>query len=830
VRHPPGNGHAALHRFLLTHKFYAKGIHNDKVQLHSKFGVSFADNIEDIEETRLIPYGHSQNFMAMTLQFTGPPTAIFKDIRITTSDWSLPCLSARQILYAAFDVVALFQCYPQYPPAKLRSASAVKSAPPRRIKLRPPKENRQRAQPVRKEFLSRIVLKVTEAQPMVGFLVSGYRGRTDPVALRKIFVSEPPGLQFVAGWNGFVMISIAADVPFELSAPFGAVRRLPEVDPAGVSEGDVFFVKQVPTALENEDNLQQFLYSFGHDHRIAFEPWYTRIQIHHAQASMRFRTFVPFVPIEDDRPLLFDTFPTFLPMVRATLPPHFDEAKVRAFFGEVTNVSFLRRRAKREPMTAIVTFDSIDASLRALELCYATVGGFTIYVHRFTDENHLRFLRCYALVIREDCSDERALRDRFSRYREVFLATYDRFLGVGCVQFFNKLAASRASVEANTIPMPLGTVGFIRNLPLDTTEQRVLELTRKFGRVLSLTFRDLDDFMRTCIAEVVFETETQAAALKKALHQCEYEGNRLEINAIIPRTTEAPVWKMQQRKLWVSMTEPEGIEKAFERASEFGRILEVREHPDGFYVKFLRGDAAGAGVAQHGFRAPAPLEFATKIIPEDFEILRVLFQPRECIGQQIMAVVIDPLPASLPNSRIEQLLVECRDYAIMIKKSVEASESDKRALIYTKSKSAMVKVHGKLHNLKVDGELLALFKYPLRKIPRGPRHHPFEEIHKPRKMAIVVDPIPDTLTEKRVREMMADCGKYDLKISKSALSEAKRRLLIQPRNLKAKSECFRILSLTAIDGHQLSVVRMKREDISKSLAEEEEEGNEEDQE
>jgi hypothetical protein len=94
----------------------------------------------------------------------------------------------------------------------------------------------------------------------------------------------------------------------------------------------------------------------------------------------------------------------------------------------------------------------------------------------------------------------------------------------------------------------------------------------------------------------------------------------------------------------------------------------------------------------------------------------------------------------------------------------------------------------------------------------------------------VVDPIPNSLTEKRVREMMVDCGKYDLTISRSAITEANRRLLIQPRNLKAKSDCFRILSLAVMDGQSLPVVRMKREDIPKSLGEEQEEEDEEDQE
>ncbi|KAK8892305.1 hypothetical protein M9Y10_029530 [Tritrichomonas musculus] len=119
LRHPNGEGNKVLLNFLLTHNFYAKGINNDKKQLKRKFETDqIANNIEDIARTRLIPYNYSENFMSMVRQFSGEPTAEFKDIRITTSNWELPKLSKRQILYAAFDVVSLKECYPNYPPKK----------------------------------------------------------------------------------------------------------------------------------------------------------------------------------------------------------------------------------------------------------------------------------------------------------------------------------------------------------------------------------------------------------------------------------------------------------------------------------------------------------------------------------------------------------------------------------------------------------------------------------------------------------------------------------------------------------------------------------------
>ena len=53
----------------------------------NKFGSTFSENFEDIALTRLIPYGNSENFVKMTLQFAGKPKAEFKDIEITKSNW-----------------------------------------------------------------------------------------------------------------------------------------------------------------------------------------------------------------------------------------------------------------------------------------------------------------------------------------------------------------------------------------------------------------------------------------------------------------------------------------------------------------------------------------------------------------------------------------------------------------------------------------------------------------------------------------------------------------------------------------------------------------------
>lgn len=100
-------------------KFVGKGIGGDLMRLKKFFGNDFDMNIEDIEETRLLPYYESLNFAMMTEKFGGKPTAEFKNKKISCSNWDAKILRKIQVIYSAFDVVALFQCYPHFQPPKL---------------------------------------------------------------------------------------------------------------------------------------------------------------------------------------------------------------------------------------------------------------------------------------------------------------------------------------------------------------------------------------------------------------------------------------------------------------------------------------------------------------------------------------------------------------------------------------------------------------------------------------------------------------------------------------------------------------------------------------
>lgn len=99
-------------------KFVGKGISGDVSHLLQRFGSDFDISIEDIEATRLGPYEESANFEIMTEKFAGTPTAQYKNKKVSLSNWEAKTLTFTQVLYAAFDVVALYKCYQNFKPPR----------------------------------------------------------------------------------------------------------------------------------------------------------------------------------------------------------------------------------------------------------------------------------------------------------------------------------------------------------------------------------------------------------------------------------------------------------------------------------------------------------------------------------------------------------------------------------------------------------------------------------------------------------------------------------------------------------------------------------------
>ena len=100
-----------LRNFLQNNVFIGKGIENDIQKIYLTFGIDFHMKIEDIAQTELIPQKKSLNFIEMVSTFYKNPVINFKNKKISISNWEQKNLNKIQVIYAAFDVIGLYEAY-----------------------------------------------------------------------------------------------------------------------------------------------------------------------------------------------------------------------------------------------------------------------------------------------------------------------------------------------------------------------------------------------------------------------------------------------------------------------------------------------------------------------------------------------------------------------------------------------------------------------------------------------------------------------------------------------------------------------------------------------
>lgn len=127
-----------MERFFTENSFFGKGMHSDNKKLMTMFDTTFG--IQDVQTTYLEPYSVSINFQLMVEELIGSPKALFKDKKISRSDWSLRPLSVKQILYAAFDAYALYLCYKKLVEIYHRPGVIVKAPKEKIVKGKKQKE------------------------------------------------------------------------------------------------------------------------------------------------------------------------------------------------------------------------------------------------------------------------------------------------------------------------------------------------------------------------------------------------------------------------------------------------------------------------------------------------------------------------------------------------------------------------------------------------------------------------------------------------------------------------------------------------------------------
>jgi hypothetical protein len=425
IRHRDGAGDATLRSFLSSHKFYAKGIATDLKMLHQKFGDTFSDNIEDIARTRLSPYGHSLNFVQMTMQFAGAPTAEFKDAKISTSQWSAEILTARQVLYAAFDVVALFVAFPNFPPPG--------QMPPKPPKVRERIEKPPGIRPAKKAH--KLVYRPIAIRSDTHFyIIRGFRGDTLCSSLRSLF--SPTDLDHIFSTHDLLFLSLFRPLrPTEFASC--QITEVPGADPSFCFDTDDFYLTGIPPALCSFRELNAFLYAFGTDHSVTFYGYYAYVISRSAVNSHRLRTFLPHL-------FVIHEFPFFLQSVYcANLPPDATLSDLRQFFSQCPGLSSLSYSRCRDAILKFTSESSASSFVDQFDLC--TFRGRVLRLTLLCDFPKRRQLLRFAVPVPED-ADPASLKAEYSRFGPIF------FAGDGAVQFFRRADAIRAGA---TGPAPV---------------------------------------------------------------------------------------------------------------------------------------------------------------------------------------------------------------------------------------------------------------------------------------------------------------------------------------------------------------------------------------
>jgi hypothetical protein len=328
------------------------------------------------------------------------------------------------------------------------------------------------------------------------------------------------------------------------------------------------------------------------------------------------------------------------------------------------------------------------------------IDGLDWTVCRYTDENHMRMMRSWELIVNVGQSEMALATARFRKYGQIFFSRYDPLLKIGRVQFYYKRDALAAMPSENCRMLPFQTVVVVRNLPFDVSESEILDVVEKHGTVLSLVFRDRHSYCRSGIVEVAYEREDEAFSLKNALHHATFRQHRLELNALNPKTSEAPVWKMQQRRYWVCFAED--MESVYEKCKTCGIIVDIRSDRLRTFVRFLLQADAERAAKSYGGCNPNSQEFASVLNSGYLEVVKVPIPPTSSevnLGaeqrRKPVSLLIDAVPEGY---ELGPFLSDCRGCEIYLKEG--------RRMVNAVSKRALGKVISKLHRVGIKWALL----------------------------------------------------------------------------------------------------------------------------
>ena len=752
VRHEKHEGDPVLKEFLLSHQFFGKGAANDRRQLRMKFGCDF-DCIEDIAETRLVPYGHSENFMQMTLQFAGAPAAIFKDVRVAKSSWSRKVLSMRQVLYAAFDVVAIYECYPKLPPPRFRhKPSKAKEV----VCVGSKGHRKERKRCESRQTVKKVVMRQNNLRETYAYVMRDYGGSKVRQCLLELCRVSSESVDVLSSDYCHVFLSVFEPVNVE-----GFVE-LPRLKCESL-DGDILYVTDIPSCLANYQNFEKFLYLFGTDQRISFKGSYCRVECCSAQVSCRLRTFLPALEIDGSKMRLWE-FPFFMNKVCVSnLPPQFSDGDIMNVFKcigiEPHAIELEKRRDIHDQVSAIVSLSSPQECQRAIdELNYRIHNELEMRIWSFIEEPQARWMRQYLLYVEHPKSSAEFMRS-FSRYGKVHYAFVDPDLQIGLVQFYSQTDALKVPVTEGHFAEKGSTV-VLRDVPISVSRERLIAMCREHGDVLGVALRLVIPRFGYQVFEVTFSSTAAAQQAKLAFNGSQIDQLQIIANIYLGAGQEVPVWKMEQRYLWVAVSPPVD-EETLRR--NYPLILDVNITESASYIMFPSREEA----SKSGHRQISLTEFVECTGSCCLALQDAPQQNPVPFESQQWAIVIDPIPASFSASVMKDWCPGCF-YDLVVLPS--PTTGLRRAVLFIEGHKMTKKIYALIRNKSLDGEPLHVTQMKREEIP-----------HIPAPMAVIIDPLPDTIDEKRIRGNILMGREAHIDVLDSGCSGAK-AMIIWPAN------------------------------------------------
>lgn len=829
IRHPPGPGNKILFNFLSNHKFYAKGTTNDKKMLYRKFGCNFEHNIEDISRTRLVPYGYSENFMKMCLQFAGQPTAEFKDKKITLSQFSGPILTKRQVLYAAFDVVALCMSYPNFPQplnlVKQKKTKVVETCDVTKPKRKPVKKSTRCG-----AGLNHSVYRISQEKRVAyPYLIHNYKGILIPSRIKEMIPYEMDWLSTYPDDDNesyYVIFTLYQKVSqeqiyecvHEFIPSIESIQVL-EFDPNYyVSNRDVYFFTNLPQRINSYEGFNDFLFCFGIDHFLNFGEIYAEVEYRNDETSRRIHTFIPHIKVDHQSIQIFP-FPYFIPKLRVSeLPSHFKAENIIQLFNEfeVKSVKILRRRTETEPITALVEFINSEITDEALEkINYTMIDGEEIHTCRYTGDFHIRNMKNYELIIEGLPENTRSidLRREYSKHGKIFQAIYDKTYHVGRVQFYDRGLAKKL-ISENVHFQPDGSIVIVRFLPITVTNEDIINLCSPFGKICHLMIRDLDMTNRFT-ADVSFSSREEAMACKIALNKQEIGDREIVVDVLCLSTKSAPHWKLQQRKQWIKFDSPVTDEEVWNYCKPFGRVIDMKKHEDAYFAMFSVQDHALDAINSIDFDVSIPTlyDYVDILYKGQFYLDKFQQTQKYNIKKLEQVVVIDPVPDETSQDDINELRMMCTQQGDFYVCDSEAYPDKQRIIVYPTSRTAANRVQGKFDLYKVNGELLKPTRVAIDKVPPNP----FPPPPKKDKAVFVLDPIPVELDVEYFSKLCKGAGRYQIFINKSSIDSSKNRAIFKPISDYSKDKLAQVLPDLEHNGEKFIFLVFEQEQIPASL-------------